>query len=284
MRRLFILALLIGANTIAIAQDTYYILAVKGKILNRNSNQYLKARQKIKASDEVIFKDKNAKALIYSRGKGRFNLTLSPKNQKSPNELVVLVKKSIFAQQQGAFTRGFYDDYQELQEDFKRGTPHYIVLNNRLELNFSSQFMTSISSLGKGVFFIRYQYEGKPRNIGLTLKDKKLIITKESLFKTKEGEWLDPSKASDMYLAFYKQEEPKGVAHLGENESKLLFNPLFLSNKDLDNIGLPTLVKVLKEEKASKKKIINEIRGLLTEFKGTTDKSNVETWYNQNFK
>jgi hypothetical protein len=284
MRKLLLLALLIGSSTIAIAQDTYYILAVKGKILNRNSNQYLKARQKIKSSDKVIFKDKNAKALIYSRGKGRFNLTLSPQNKKSPNELVVLVKKSIFAQQQGAFTRGFYDDYQELQEDFKRGTPHYIVLNNRLELNFSSQFMTSISSLGKGVFFIRYQYEGKPRNIGLTLKDRKLIITKESLFKTKEGEWLDPSKASDMYLAFYKQEAPKGIAHLGENESKLMFSPLFLSSKDLDNIGLPTLVKVLKEEKASKKKIIDEIRGLLTEFKGTTDKSNVETWYNQNFK
>lgn len=283
MRKLLFLAFFIGASTVLTAQDTYYILAVKGKILNRNTSKYLKARQKIKSNDKVIFKDKKAKALVYSRGKGRFNLTLSPQNKKSPDELILLVKKSIFAQQSGAFTRAVdIVSLVNLREHFEKGTPKYVILNNRLELDFKPSVMTQIGGLGDGLFFIRYQYDGKTRNVGLALKDHKLVITKESLFKTKEGEWLDQNKASGMYIAYYQKNE-KNVVQLGENEQKLAFNPFFLSRNDLEETGAYELVNILKKEKTSDKKIINEVMGLLAEF-GVAEKDNVTAWYKKNFK
>ncbi|WP_299461122.1 hypothetical protein [uncultured Microscilla sp.] len=300
MRKLLFLALFIGANTIAIAQDTYYILAVKGKILNKKTNQYLKARQKIRSSDKVIFKDKNAKALIYSRGKGRFNLTLNPQNKKSPNELVVLVKKSIFSQQMRAFTRGQrIVSLLGLQKFIEQGKPQFAILNDRLELEFTPPMMGQVvGELGEGIFFIRYQYEGKTRNIGLTLKDQKLIFTKESLFKTKEGKWLDPSKASDMHLAFYRQKKqvingvtlPKGAFNLGENETKLMFNPVFLTTQEAKDKGLFALAKMLKNQpiKGTTEQIQDDINEALAEFLasiyGGAGSDNVETWYKQNFK
>ena len=93
---LFILTFLAFSFATSQAQQVYYILAVKGKIYNQTTKKYLKPRTKISTSDKVIFKDKNAVAILYSRGKGRIKLKL--KNKAAASESAIFVKKTLFAQ------------------------------------------------------------------------------------------------------------------------------------------------------------------------------------------
>lgn len=279
MRKLFFLFLLVGSHSLLMAQDTYYILAVKGKILNKKTKQYLKAKQKIKSNDKVIFKNKNAKALIYSRGKGRFNLSLSPKNKKSPNELVVLVKKSIFSQKNGAYARGTkIDDKAALVNLF--GIDKSLVIVDKLELEFISQALPYITDNEDGFFFVRYTYESKVRNIALKLDGNKLILTKEALFKTKDG-WVDQKKAKDMIFSYYKKEKKEILFLNGQKHLK--FQPLFLSEEDMKENGMYNLAEYLQKVEKDEGKLIEELTRALTPL-GTPEAGNVKAWYKRNFK
>ncbi|OJJ19375.1 hypothetical protein BKI52_21435 [marine bacterium AO1-C] len=285
MKKILYLSILLAlvVATQAVAQDTYYILAVKGQILNNSTKKPLKARQKIKASDKVVFKSKSAQALIFSRGKGRFVLRLNPK-QKSSNEFIALVKKSIFSQKSGAYTRISYASTKQMREDILEGNPHYLILGDRWEVAVVQSFINEVSTWGDGFFFIRYRYEGKTRNIALSLKDFKIIITKEALFKTKEGQWLDPSKATDMHIAYYvKSGDNKGIIQIGDKDgnSQLAFNPLFVPYKE---INMDDIVANLKTKTSDKREIIRDITQILANFYGRADSDNVAVWYNKTFK
>lgn len=280
MKKVLFLSLMVALMTTTqlIAQDTYYILAVKGKILNKRTNQLLKGRQKIKSSDQVVFKDKNARALIFARGvQGRFVLQLKPQ-QKSANEFITLVKKSIFSQKNGAYVRSnLIKSKKDLLELFLNKP---LVILDKLELEFESLSFSQLTNNEEGVFFVRYEYEGKTRNLALKLDGNKLTLTKENIFRTKDG-WIDQTKVKNMIFSYYKKEKKEMV--LFDGDKHLQFLPFFLTEEDLKNEGVYALAEHLTKLQKDKGKLIQELAYYLVGY-GTINGNNIEDWYNKHFK
>lgn len=279
---LYSLWFLLGVSSALPAQDTkFYIFAVKGKILNQRTHQYLQSKQTIQATDQVVFESKEAKALLYQVDKGRFALKLSPQKQQDFKAKPLLVTQNISPEKKRIRLRGIIMDFRSLAKHLVAHNP-YVILGNSLKLCVPTMFVEQMKREGEGLFFIRYQYEGKTRNIALSFKNKCLLITKKALFQTKEGTWLNPAKVKGMYLAYYKKATQE-VLHLGTDRGKLTFHPLFLSTKDLKASGIWALATFMHQKKVDKDRRLDELIGALSTF-GQADISNVSRWCQKNFK
>ncbi|OJJ22183.1 hypothetical protein BKI52_09090 [marine bacterium AO1-C] len=282
MRKLtFLLALAITfmSFSVARAQSTYYILAVKGKIYNQTTKTYLKPRTKINSSNKVVFKDKNAVAVLYSRGKGRFKLKL--KNKAAASESAIFVKKTLFAQKQGAIARAAnINSLTELKAHFNKARKGYLILGNRLELKINPAVF---AKFGKGQPYIRYSYKGQQINKALKYKDSTLIIDREELFKV-DGEEIQEELATDFIISYYIYDKESSV-YIAEPETKqhMTFKPVFVAQEILKKEGLVELGKYLKAEKLPEEDVIQEMASNMVSL-GTPNTSNVRAWYEKNIK
>ena len=280
---LFLLAIMFVGFSAAQGQDNYYILAVKGKIYNQTTKKYLKSRTKIKATNKVVFKDKNAVAILFSRGKGRFKLRL--KNKKSSSELSIFVNKTLFAQKQGAITRAStaINNVAGFAAHFKRrvgGKKKYLILGDKLMLKVNPKVF---ENLGKGTPYIRYKYNGKDVNKALKYENNTLIIDKNELFKV-DGESIQEEQATDFIISYYVASKEASV-YLDEPESNkhLAFEPVFVTKKTLEDQGVVALAEYLKAENANESEVAQEVASALLDI-GVANKENVKDWYKKNIK
>lgn len=276
---LFILTFLAFSFATSQAQQVYYILAVKGKIYNQTTKKYLKPRTKISTSDKVIFKDKNAVAILYSRGKGRIKLKL--KNKAAASESAIFVKKTLFAQKQGAISRsGVINSLTEFQAHFNKARNGYLILGNKLELKINPEVF---AKLGKGQPYIRYKYKGQEINKSLKYKDGTLTIDRDELFKI-DGEDIHEELATDLIISYYVYDKKSSI-YLAEPETEkhLAFKPVFVAPETLKEEGFVAMGQYLKEEKLSDDDVAQEMAVNLVSL-GTPNPSNVRKWYQKNIK
>lgn len=140
----FIVTLLIGLTTPTaqpvVAEELYQVLFVQGQIQNKTSGAMLQRGDKLKATDKVVFKSKDAKAVVLSNAKGRFVMSANPTTAGS--ELAQVVSNIVSPLKTNAklSTRGGETEDEKAKgvKDFKAHfgkkeegmTPTFIVLGN----------------------------------------------------------------------------------------------------------------------------------------------------------
>lgn len=288
MKKVFTLHLVIilsmcFASNMIFAQETYHIIKVSGQIINASTGKALKEKTKIKSTDKVKFKSKSAKALIYSRSKGRFILRAKPiPGRRFNSELLTLVRRTIFAQRTGTYTRGVVRTKKDLIELFEVKKP--LLLLGELELEFTPFSLNQMTNGKKGFFFVRFTYDGKTKNLSLKLIDgKKIILSQDGLFRTKEG-LLDHNKVKEMIFSYAIPQEGGRYETLKLNEEKhLIFQPRLLSQVQLKENGIYNLAEYLSEIEKDEGTIIQELCKALSVY-GTPAIMNVRDWYLKYFK
>lgn len=283
--KLFLSSLFVAilTQTSIYAQDTYRIIKVKGQIFNVTTGNLIKDKTSIKSTDKVKFKSKNAKALIYSRRRGRFILRAQPQpGGKFNPEFLTLVRRTIFAQRSGTYTMAAIYSKKDFIDLFSAKKP--LLLLEELELEFSEYTLNQINKGKKGVFFVRFKYDEKTINLPLKLVDgKKIILSQDNLFRTKKG-LLDQTKVKEMIFSYAIPQNGKGMEVLKLKDGEhLTFQPKFLSKEELKENGIYNLAEYLHEVEKDQGEVVRELYLALSVY-GTPVSMNVNDWYQNNFK
>lgn len=268
---LLISTLLSASNPIV---EYYYVMQVQGKIKVLGENSFLKTRSKIKSTDKLVFVDKNAKAAVYSSGKGRFVLKAEKANKPSnpQSELYYFVKENLFAARKKASTRAnvFMNNNLDFANYFS--APQRVVLDGETSVKVSA---TAFPTNENTFFFLRYSYKGEEINKKLRHKDSQIYFSKEDVFRI-DGDMINPKDAEDLKLYYYDalKEEARLVCELS---SKFVF----LDNEQLQS-ELSFMVEDLRQQEKGYEDILDEALAYLDEFYGSTDRSELGDWLVKN--
>jgi hypothetical protein len=150
----FIVSLLIGLANPSIpqieAEELYHVLFVQGQILNKTSGAMLQRGDKLKATDKVIFKSKDAKAVVMSNVRGRFVMSANP--SKVGSELAEVVSNIVSPLKTNSklSTRGGEVAGEVAVKDFKAHfgksengvLPVYLIMGDKYEFKVDRGMLT----------------------------------------------------------------------------------------------------------------------------------------------
>jgi len=75
--------------------DLYYVIKVKGTIINKNSGKILVPGDQIKSSDQLSFSNATDQAIVLSSSRGKFTLAIPQDNLFDNNTLLAYADKSL---------------------------------------------------------------------------------------------------------------------------------------------------------------------------------------------
>jgi|GEM_PF-3288323 len=141
----FILSLLIGLATPTtqpvVTEELYHVLFVQGQILNKTSGAMLLRGDKLKATDKVVFRSKDGKAVVLSNTRGRFVMSANPSQVGSELADVVGNIVSPLKTNSKLSTRGGEVEGEDKVKDFKAHfgktennvVPTYLIIGDKYE-------------------------------------------------------------------------------------------------------------------------------------------------------
>lgn len=254
-------------------ENTYYVIHVSGSILV-NQTETLKRGMHVKATDKITFKTKDAKAIVISNDKGRYTIAVPEKNQNENfKELMVLLNTTLLPLKKTAnlSTRsiGTSDIVRDIRSHL--GDTAFFIIGNKLNV----QVHPEKYPLNEERFFaIRYIYGGEPVAKKIPFSGNMLLLDKNLLFKTKEGQEINPQTVEKVEV-YYHITKPKSstlltvckIDFIDEQELKNEFQSLVVQEKDMIPVG---------EERLS------YFKDFFSQVYGNTDKTALESWLKAN--
>ncbi len=237
-----ILILLTLLITFYSSSEVYYIIKVKGKIVNLNTGKELLQGMRIEASDKLEFTNNKAMALVISSKRGRFTLKLPPKNENEvKNELIVFVNSAIFPivtkTRLGTRSSGFSTKVYNLKEYF--GDENFTIIGKELKLKIDR----SKYALSKNNYIVfKYTHNNKSEENIIDCKKQVLTINKEKLL-VGNNKSVHSNSINKINLVLYKK--------ITDNEKKITkFKLIFITKNELKT-EFTTLNNILKKQKQS---------------------------------
>jgi len=271
MRTVFIISFFLILAIATQAQD-YYVLHVKGAVLDKSSGKPISKGDKLTSNAEVVFKSSDAKVVVLNKEKGR--VILQPKaNTESESEVAQFVKnvfvpmkKSIRMSTRG---EGVIESFSDFKPYFGEST--FVVIGDEILIPINKEKL----SLDHHQFLVyRYEKDGTRVNKKLHPHHHSLLsIHKDKLYNHKNG--------------FFNHEEPHKVDlyvfDKKKNTSKKLtsFNPVFVSDKQLlsELQYLKTfLVETNEENPFTKELLADEYYDYIVGTYGKINQSYFEKW------
>ncbi|MDF1547620.1 MAG: hypothetical protein P1P88_07345 [Bacteroidales bacterium] len=130
--------------------ETYYIIKVKGDIVNLNSGKHLSQGDAILATDELKFSDKDAMALVISDTRGRFKLKFPENKDNDKFEFTSFVKSALVGTNKIQFsTRSIITNaaIKDLKEFL--GDDEFTVIGNSLEVKLNEKDFSNQKIIAK---------------------------------------------------------------------------------------------------------------------------------------
>ena len=262
---LLALSLCAAVSFAAIAGDSYYVIHVKGSVINKTSGKALKVGDQINSTDQIKFATADA-GIIIMGAKGKFTITPSA-TTNNQSELVAYVQNALLPMKSSGHlsTRGGEaDGVIDLKTYF--GASKFAIVGDRLAIKLNT---TRYPVTDKQVFIYRYVYNDTVVSKKIEFKDNNLIIDKAALY-TFNGKAIDPSKISNVEV-YYTNLETK-------HSTKIVnFMPQFVKEAELKE-QLKLQRKILKEQKATDEQINKDLLQFTTDVYGRTDEAVFNQW------
>jgi hypothetical protein len=255
--------------------DIYYVVHVKGLILNETRHDTLSVGDKLFSTDKLLFKSPQASAAIISPTKGRFTLG-KPANKKvsASGEFMALLQNVLVGEKSIAklSTRGFTaDKVIDLKGVFSTDTFYFAGSQSKLILDPS---VYPISN--EQYFMYRYTYQHDkiarkriPYNGDTLIFDKKILYAAGSHF-------ILPEETGEIEIHKVN----------GKQRSSILIatiRPVFIADKELIS-ELQTIWDIFKNSKKQKEEIMEEMYKHVLTVYGETDKNMLKIWANEHIK
>lgn len=163
--------------------ENYYIIKVKGDIVNQRTGEHLAQGDTILATDELTFLDENSVALVVSDTRGRFKLKCPEKNEENNLENTALVKQSLFASNRNLFkTRAIVTNAPVNDLKTFLGDDEFTVIGNELDVPLNkSRFVNQ--KVGA-----KYENKGQQVDKELVTEDYNLQLSRSALGVKTYGE------------------------------------------------------------------------------------------------
>jgi hypothetical protein len=174
--------------------ENYYIIKVKGDIVNQRTGKHLAQGDAMLATDELSFKDENSMALVVSDTRGRFKLQYPKKNKKNNFEFTAFVKSALVGSNKVQFsTRSIITNSPV--NDLKNflGDDEFTVIGNSLDVQLNKSRFTNQKVVAK------YENKGQQVDKELVTEDYKLQLSRNTMGVKTYGE------VKLYHVDFYKQ-------------------------------------------------------------------------------
>ncbi|TAH29087.1 MAG: hypothetical protein EAZ06_07870 [Cytophagales bacterium] len=204
--------------------EVYQVVFVQGNIVNQSKNNQAVTRGgKISANDKIVFKTKDAKAVVISTTRGRFVLE-GKKSKQAGNELVAFVNEVISPLKTNSklSTRaGESDKVMDLEKHFglTKGVSQFVILGNEYQFKFA------VKEQRKLLLVTHYNDNTKQKVSSLAFTGQSYDLKKDVNFK----DGLENIKYIEIYEASVSKENKKPI--LGD--AKAGFKPLFIQKDEL---------------------------------------------------
>lgn len=233
--------------------ETYYIIKVKGDIVNVNTGKHLGQGDAILATDELKFADKDAMALVISDVRGRFKLKYPEKENDDNLEFTAFVKSALVGTSKFQFnTRSIITNaaIKDLREFL--GDDEFTVIGNSLEVPLSESEFANKKVLAK------YDKNGKEVDKELIGENNTLTLSRNTLGVKAYGE------VKLYHVEFYEQQhdnnEPEKITRLDVN----------FIDKDALKDEFKTIIGVYKKKDFSKAQMQSFLMEYFIDFYGNT--------------
>ncbi len=258
--------------------ELYHVIMTQGTIYNSSSKSLLSRGATIKASDKVVFKSSDARAIMLSQTRGRF--VMSPKAAAAGSELASVVKEvaSPLKSNSSLSTRGFGESAPIINFKDFFGDSIFVVVGDELpfKVNTSKYPLNAQNQIA-----IRYEYQGDNEDYKgkIVLKtvgfeDNVVKLNKETHFTYKDA--LVNTDALDKIELYYLKDmdannKPKSADKLAS------FKILFVSDAELE-AQIKELFGFYEGEEMSNGIKLSIINGYVLDVYGRTDKHLLEDW------
>jgi hypothetical protein len=254
------------------AQESFFVIHVKGSVTNKTTGKELKVGDKISSEDKVSFGSSDAATVIMGP-KGKFTLTPAAKTSNNPGELTAFVKASMLPLKSNGHlsTRGEEPSgVSDLKSYF--GTGPFAVIGDKHSVAVN---ILKYPTNEKQFFVYRYVYEGNVVSKKISSQGNILTIDKNALY-TNKGTFIDPEKVKTVEIYY---------TNTATNNSQKItsFSPLFLNEATLKE-ELMVQKKVLKEQKKTEDEINKELLNFVLDVYGKADEKIFQNWIKQNLK
>jgi hypothetical protein len=273
MKRLAILFFLV--ISVASAQESYYVVHIKGNILNQSTGKTLKVGDKVNATDKVKFNPEQAAAVVMSAQAGRFSLG-RPQNTKPGvgGEFLAFVKNTMLPMKSNGqlSTRSARET---VITDLKGtiGAETFVFPDNTAKLVLSPA-MYPMSA--QKCFVYRYMYQNKTVSKRILFSGDTLLIDKKSLYVV-GGQPVMPKDASETVDIFYYDIKNNTSVKI------VTFKPVFLDEKEL-KAELEAVMKMFVNRNLSRDEMIDIFYDHVTSVHGRTDKTMLSQWVKEKLK
>ena len=243
--------------------ETYYVIQLKGKIVNVETSQALKAGDKLTPETKLKFTSLDAKAILISNSRGRF--IISGKHVSKPNdsEVTEFVKNVLLSHDKDDYrymsTRGTTDhvDNAELESYF--GVGKFFIVGKSLTLKINNEKYPLSDSK---YFIIKYKSALGMVDKKITGTDGLITIDKEHLYNI-NGKPIIPESIKKMDLYFYD-------ATTKYEDYITSFNPVFVSESQLDT-EMNVQIQLFKSLNLTKEETKTELQSYFSYAYGPTD-------------
>lgn len=266
----YLLSILLFTQT----TETYYVIHVKGKILNKNSGKQVQTGDKLRVNDALVFMSEEAMAVVLSTKKGRYVLN-RPTEQAMPagEEAIAIIKNLILnpVERSNLSTRSFvYARGTDLKELFAENTFTLLGRQTKIILDQGVYPMSA-----DNYFVCRFQHQGVQVNKKLPFAGDTLIFDVNRIY-TVNGKFVKPEEAGEAELYYYKVQS-KSTVFIGS------FVPVYIP-EDVLQKELQTLTNVLKSLNTPRQEIDQQLHEHIQSLYGVTDKSILSQWVSEHIK
>jgi hypothetical protein len=211
----------------SITAESYHILFIQGTIQNKNTGATLKRGDKLTTTDKVVFKSKDAKAVVLSTTRGRFVLAAKSNTNSELADFVSNVVSPLKTNSKLS-TRGGADDQngiQDLKAHFGKATdegniPAFAMIGD--EYSFKVDITKYPMNEQKFLSIYIQTTSGKK-----SLKSVKFAGNKATLSKV--GSFKNIDLADVKLVEMHQYDKAKGP----ETAVLASFKPIFISSDDL---------------------------------------------------
>ncbi len=254
-----IIAIIILSCQLMFAGDMYFVIQLKGGILNKNSGKTLKMGDKIDHEDQLKFLSSDAAAILLSTKRGRF--VVKPTVKKgTENELTVFVKNVLLPVKSSGnlSTRG---DEENGIIDLKShlGTDKFVIIGDKVSMKLN----TAKYPVDETHFFIyRYEYSGKPVAKRIPVEGDNLVFDKNLFYQTAGGS-VSPDNVEFVDIYYFDA--------VTKNSTQIVkFSPLYLAESQVKD-ELKVQYEIFVSQKLPDTEIQKELTAYVNDIYGKTD-------------
>ena len=270
---LFILAFFGVFAKLSAQTETYYIIHIKGTVLNQTSGKTLKVGDKLNATDKIKFNPDKAGAVVMGSQRGRFTLGKPVGERPSAaGEFISLIKLTLipFKSNGQLSTRG---GENEAVVDLKNvfGSQVFVFPGNMAKIVLSS---TVYPMNNNKVMAYSFNYRGKVVNRPVPFSKDTLIFDRKSLYSA-DGQPVPLDSVTTVAL-YYLNKGTKAFQQMAA------FKPVFITDEKALREECEVLIKVCKAQKMTENEILDELADHIAAVYGgetaKTDKHMLNLW------